>query len=251
MGASFIDTARSELTNFLSALLDLLYPPHCVACGRVGAWLCAQCITQAPALGPYVCSHCGKFMPIEGLCIDCQEGGSLLAGIRSVAPHLAPYQEAIHALKYEGVRVLAKPLGKVMADYWRREHRPAIQVVVPVPLHESRLRQRGYNQASLLAKAFCQHTGLDIETSSLKRERNTRSQVGLSASERWANVSGAFRCATQALSGKDVLLIDDVLTTGATLEACAAALLQGGVQRVWALTLTRAIHSPTAVRRER
>jgi len=243
---SLAHRAREEAAGFLAALLDLLYPPHCVACGQRGAWLCAPCVEKAPALGPLICPHCGRPVREEGLCADCRRGRSSLAGIRSVAPHLPPYQEAVHALKYEGVRVLAEPLGEVMAAYWQRGPFPA-QVVVPVPLHRSRLRQRGYNQSLLLARAFARRVGLEVVADSLERERNTRSQVGLSAEERWANVAGAFRCTTHGLRGKGVLLIDDVLTTGATLEACAAALLEGGVQSIWALTLTRAIYGPRTV----
>ena len=239
------DVVQRGMRDLLSALLDLLYPPHCVACGRGGAWLCASCIAKAPVLGPCLCRHCGRPMAKEGLCADCWRGQSLLAGVRSVAPHLLPFQEAVHALKYEGLRVLAEPLGEVMAGYWRQQPLP-VSVVVPVPLHKARLRQRGYNQSLLLARAFARRVGLQVQEDSLVRERNTRSQVGLSADERWANVAEAFRCPASTLSRESVLLIDDVLTTGATLETCAAALLQAGAKEVWALTLTRAVHAPDA-----
>ena len=237
--------APRGVRGLLSGLLDLLYPPRCVVCEQRGAWLCASCIAKAPVLGPRICRHCGKPTSGEELCADCWRGQSLLAGMRSVAPHLPPYQEAIHALKYEGLRVLAEPLGEVMAGYWRREPLP-VSIVVPVPLHKARLRQRGYNQSLLLARAFARRIGLQVREDCLVRERNTRSQVGLSADERWANVSGAFRCTGRELHGESVLLIDDVLTTGATLEACAAALLQEDAKSVWAFTLTHAVHAPDA-----
>lgn len=159
--------------------------------------------------------------------------------MRSVSAHVAPLREAIHALKYNGMRVLAEPLGEILADYWRLAVLPS-SIVVPVPLHEARLRQRGYNQSLLLAKSFAARVGLPVESRALIRQRNTRCQVELSPAERRINVEGAFRCHPGALVGECVLLIDDVLTTGATLEACASALLDAGTKEVWALTLTRA-----------
>lgn len=160
--------------------------------------------------------------------------------MRSVGPHLAPLREAIHAFKYEGVRVLAGPLGQLLACTWQQGNVP-VDVVLPVPLHRARLRQRGYNQSLLLARVLGAETGLPLREDGLTRQRNTRAQVGLSPEQRRANVQDAFVCTAPNLHGQRVLLVDDVLTTGATLEACATALLQAGVREVWALTLTRAV----------
>ena len=229
--------------KWLSALLDLLYPPHCVVCGCLGAWLCADCRESVQVLRPPICRHCGKPLDRPGICLSCERRRSYLSGIRSVAPHLPPLREAIHALKYEGVRVLARPLGEILAGYWRLEPLP-VRAIVPVPLHRTRLRQRGYNQSLLLARELAERIDLPLCEGALLRERNTPSQVGLSVEERWTNVWGAFRCSNSDLRGEHVLLVDDVLTTGATLEACASTLLEAGVEEVWALTLTRAVDSP-------
>ncbi|MCX7680368.1 MAG: ComF family protein [Anaerolineae bacterium] len=148
-------------------------------------------------------------------------------------------REAIHHLKYRGCAELAEPLGRVMADYLKEHLMPA-DVVVPVPLHITRLRERGYNQAALLAHAMARYSSLAVEERALIRERATASQVGLSAEERRLNVKGAFRCIGTGVGGKRVLLIDDVCTTGATLEACAVALYEAGARSVQALTLARA-----------
>jgi len=238
------DTSSAGRHRWLSALLDLLYPPHCVACGNMGAWLCAQCAEAIPLLKPPMCQRCGRPLARPGLCPTCRSRPSHLTGIRSVAPHSPPLLEAVHALKYEGLRALAESLGEVLAQHWRRAPLP-VDVIVPVPLHDRRRRQRGYNQSALLARELGRRVELPLQERSLTRERNTRAQVGLSPGERWANVRGAFQCCSSDVRGARVLLFDDVMTTGATLEACASPLLEAGAAGVWAFTLTRAIRRPT------
>ena len=134
---------------------------------------------------------------------------------------------------------MAKPLGNLMTTYWQ-QHPMAVDVVVPVPLHASRLRERGYNQAALLACELAQQAGLAIDEETLVRKHATAPQVELNAKQRKENVRDAFCCSGNALAGKRVLLIDDVCTTGATLEACAVALCENGARSVQALTLARA-----------
>jgi ComF family protein len=148
-------------------------------------------------------------------------------------------REAIHRLKYSNSQDLAIPLGEMMVSYWQDVHLPA-EVIVPVPLHARRLRERGYNQAALLARELGKGVGLPVLESALVRVRETSPQIDLNAKERKENVQGAFRCPDDQLAGKSVLLLDDVYTTGATLEACSLALKQRGARAVWALTLARA-----------
>jgi ComF family protein len=147
-------------------------------------------------------------------------------------------REAIHHFKYSNLQDLATPLGQLMGDYWKQSPLPA-EIIVPVPLHTDRLRERGYNQAALLARELGRSSGLSVSESSLTRVRATRPQVDLSAQERKENVRDAFHCPGTELKGKRVVLIDDVFTTGATLEACSIALRQVGACSVWALTLAR------------
>jgi ComF family protein len=147
-------------------------------------------------------------------------------------------REAIHSFKYYNLPDLAIPLGELMSSYWEKNPLPA-EIIVPVPLHKDRLRERGYNQAALLAKEFGKSVGLPVSENSLVRVRATQPQVDLNAQERKENVSDAFCCSNMDLKGKQVLLIDDVCTTGATLEACSVALQQVGARSVWAFTLAR------------
>jgi ComF family protein len=167
------------------------------------------------------------------------DGG--LAGLRVVARYDDPLRTAIRAFKYRGQRGLAQPLGSLLASHVKLLASET-DVVVPVPLHSSRERQRGYNQAMLLASACVGRTGLPVERNVLCRTHATRPQVGLGAAARRENVAHAFVATPRglrALTGKRVLLVDDVTTSGATLEAAAAALRRVGVASVWGLALAQ------------
>jgi ComF family protein len=159
--------------------------------------------------------------------------------IRAVVYFEGVLREALHQLKYRGHTALAEPLGDLMAAYWAQHAIPA-DVVVPVPLHATRLRERGYNQAALLARALARRVGLALDEQTLVRQRATAPQVDLDARQRKENVHDAFCCSARTLAGQQVVLVDDVCTTGATLEACAVALYEGGARSVQALTLARA-----------
>lgn len=130
-------------------------------------------------------------------------------------------------------------MGRLLTQAYQR-YRLEIQVIVPVPLHAARLRERGYNQSELLAREMCQSLGVPLNNTSLQRIRQTRPQVGLGVEERQKNVANAFSCQDEALAGQTILLIDDVWTTGATMNACAATLKANGVISVWGLALARA-----------
>jgi ComF family protein len=176
---------------------------------------------------------------VGDLCTRCQDAPLQIDGIRSVFYFEGVLRAAVHHLKYRRRLELAEPLGGLMASYWARQD-VQIDIVVPVPLHGARLRERGYNQADLLAREMARQARLPFDQAGLSRSRPTAPQVGLDAAERKANVRGAFCCPDGTLTGKQVLLVDDVCTTGATLEACAQALYAVGATGVQALTLARA-----------
>jgi ComF family protein len=239
----------ARLKGFGDAVVDLLFPPRCVTCHRLGAWLCSHCLDEIEVIHPPICYRCG--LPVNStdpgglaaaICGHCQQAPLQLDGLRAYAFHSGPLRQAIHQFKYEDLRALAAPLGNLMADGWAALSPPAqnIDVVVPVPLHATRHRQRGYNQAALLAREIGARLHWPVVEDILVRARATAPQVELSAQERQANVRDAFRCVDDSLSGRRLLLVDDVCTTGFTLEAACAALQDAGGVLVWAYTLARA-----------
>jgi len=206
----------------VEALLNLLFPPRCVGCQASGHWLCSTCMDQILFFEPPWPAIVDEVWPLQG--------------VRAAAHLSGPLRRAIHCFKYEGLRALAPVLGEILSDCWDAEPW-LVDVIVPVPLHPQRLRERGYNQSVLLARELARHTGLPVADCELLRITPTPPQVGLSAAERTENVRGAFRCHDDNLSGLRILLVDDVLTTGATLRACAQAVLEGRASGVWGLTL--------------
>ena len=220
-------------------VLNLLFPPRCIVCGQVDSWLCDECAPKLPQLQGPVCARCGVPVTHPPLCPRCRQTPLRLQQVRSVFLFDGRPRAAIHHLKYRHGRELAAPLGRLLADYMATNPMP-VDLVVPVPLHPRRLRQRGYNQAALLACELGRQAGLPVDQDGLQRVRETASQMRLNAAERQVNVRDAFACSNGNAQGRQVLLVDDVCTTGATLEACADALRAGGAKAVWALTLARA-----------
>ncbi len=147
-------------------------------------------------------------------------------------------RECIHALKYQNNQGLGAYFSVMLADLVRSEgwH---VDLVIPVPLSKQRIRERGYNQSAKLARPLATRLNTRYNTFGLLRTRHTNSQVGLSAADRQLNVSGAFKAVPEIVAGKNVLLVDDVTTTGSTLEACAEALKEAGAHHVYCLTLAR------------
>ncbi len=237
-----------SLREWAVAGIDLLFPPQCASCGRAGHRICPTCAQLVTPTPPTVCQRCGRVQPaIVDQCVHCSgETPFPLRRVRAAALHTAPLRDWIHLLKYEGRRDLAPLMARYLAAALDRrdwaEVVARIDAVAPVPLHAERLRERGYNQAELLAHGLCRQRNLLLRTDLLRREKLTRSQVGLNAAERKENVQRAF-IASPACRGLRLLLIDDVYTTGATLRACADAALDAGAVEVYALTLALPDHS--------
>lgn len=201
----------------LSQLLDVLFPPRCVSCAVPGDWWCAGCARRVVPVGAVP-------EPDEGLDV-----------LRAAAVHRDSVTHLIKALKYRH----AKAVVPTMAAYLRplvEGCRADEDLLVPVPLHPRRLRERGHNQSALLAESLSESTGLPLSTA-LVRTRYTRTQTGLGRAERRRNVEGAFDWTGATLAGKTVILVDDVCTTGATLAACAAACQNAGARQVWGLVV--------------
>ena len=226
----------------LQPLLDILYPPRCAGCQRTGSVVCSFCLSQMLPLPTPVCPRCGLPTPQAALCQECRYTPPFITALRAACAYEEPLRACIRALKYDGNTRLAEPLGLLLAQAYRRYDISA-NAMLPVPLHQERLAQRGYNHAALLAQVCARHLHIPYYEHLLVRYRATLSQVGLSPGERRQNVQGAFACAPAlargALYGKTLVIIDDVCTSGATLEACAAPLIAAGARAVWGLALAR------------
>lgn len=188
--------------------------------------------------GPPRCPVCWHLVEQGGRCRDCARGGLALEGARSAFIYDGPAREAVHALKFHGVSAAATLMGQAMAETLL-DWSPPVDVIVPVPLAGRRQRLRGYNQSELLAREVARAAGLRRERRALVRRRTTEPQARQPDEEaRHWNVTGAFGAGRRIPAG-GVLLIDDVMTTGATLDACARVLRDAGCRRVYALTFAR------------
>ena len=232
-------TLRHAAGRVASAAVELLFPARCVGCNQEGAFLCSACEESLPVLKPPYCLVCSQPGRLTlRLCSNCRAAPLQIEGIRAPYRMEGAVRKAIHALKYQGVRAVAPTLGQLLVPFLAQEGLEG-DLLVPVPLHPKRERQRGYNQSLLLAQAVGRATGLAVEPRALTRVTSVPSQVSLRAEERRANVAGAFRAEPESVAGRRILVIDDVCTTGATLEACALALKEARAVSVWGLALAR------------
>ncbi len=220
------------------SFIDLLFPPQCGGCRRPGTLWCETCRAGVTLVRPPLCEKCGQPNVASRLCVNCRTSSLQIEFIRSAAVFEGSLRQAIHRFKYARLASLAEPLGQLLADGWEA-HAFQADWLVPVPLHPARERERGYNQAALLARQLARHSGVPLLEHALQRTRATAVQMELNAAERQLNVAGAFACAEPRIKSKRVVVIDDVCTTGATVEACAEALLKAGAASVMGLTLAR------------
>ncbi len=227
---------EKQTRTFFSSLLDLVFPPRCVSCKTLGLRICDSCAGGISWIDENLCTRCG--LPLAGIkkhaCID----PSGLGFIRSAAVFSGTIRKALHALKYYSDRTLADQLVGRVQGHWNPPSWD-FDILVPVPLGRKREQIRGYNQSLLLAQALSRVVGIPVDAESLTRIRETKSQVGLSVQDRKQNTANAFRAS--AVGNRKVLLLDDVCTTGATLQSCADALIQAGSAWVGALTIARAV----------
>lgn len=236
-----------SLRSGLHALVDFVYPPCCHVCGQslddAAAVVCPECAARITPIDAPYCDRCSA--PLAGMGEDCRAcaGRSFhFVRARAATAFDDTVQTMIHLLKYRGRRAIGRFLGRLLADAAMRE--PwfgEIDLLVPIPLHRSRARERGYNQSELLARGMTDQSRIPVETRLVSRRQRTQSQTALTPAQRAANVHGAFHIlAPQALAGTRVALVDDVFTTGATFDSCAQAVLESGAAAVYALAVARA-----------
>jgi ComF family protein len=207
--------------------LNVLFPRWCLGCGKEGSYICPSCLEKLPRLNTEVPSHLDLPLSIDAIYSPFRFEGTV--------------RRAVHELKYRHLRDVSGALAALMNEYLVHKEIPG-DLLVPVPLHPGRLRWRGYNHAALLAGHLSHFCGLPLVSGCLARKKAAAPQAeSASLEERRKNVTDAFFCCNGKISGKNVILVDDVATSGATLNACAAALKEAGAAAVYGLTIAREI----------
>jgi ComF family protein len=239
--------------EIMTGITDLVFPPRCTTCGAVleehaPLSFCPPCAAEIHFIRPPLCPRCGiPFPATEGdshLCGECLATERPYAVARAVGLYEKTLLTAIHLFKYRGTIGIGEVLGRIMADFAGDQWDMTVfSLIIPVPLHRKRLRERGFNQAVILAREIAKRFSLPLDFMTLRRKIFTASQVGLGREERSANVRKAFTVRKpEKIAGRRILLVDDVTTTGSTLTECASVLMQANAEAVAVLTLARALH---------
>jgi ComF family protein len=249
---------RLSIAERFDWVVDWLYPPRCRACaariaGRGGEYFCFGCWTKIQQVGHPLCNLCGRPFPDAGgddhICGVCITRPPQFVAARAWACYPRgereehPLRQAVQKFKYGRKVSLGKPLGRVMARGCRDFLAGCeVDVIIPVPLHPKRLRWRGFNQSVLLAQQVSRTYAVPMDPFLLRRVKETPPQTQLNEDERRRNVRGAFALAPgRAVAKENVLLVDDVYTSGATVNECSRTLRKNGAHQVFVLTLARAV----------
>lgn len=219
--------------------MDWVFPPDCGGCGVSGYQFCPACQNQLVPLGENICPVCGEPDSLKD-CKRCRENHLFFDQARSTAVYTTVLREAIHHFKFNQQRSLARQFALLMRDSLRQLPWQ-FDFILPVPMHVSKLKQRGYNQVTLMARELGWMMKKPVFEDVLHRTVDTQSQFELKGRERWQNVADVFSADAALVNNKTILLLDDIMTTGATLNACAKALKSAGSGNIYVFTLARAI----------
>lgn len=219
--------------------LDLFFPKFCVGCRKEGVWLCAGCAAKVVSVKSPVCPGCGRLSQQGRYCGQCQKGHTLRGVICAAYFEEGPLKEIIHHFKYNSVISFVSFLGDLLAPALAADLPEGDLTVTFVPLHAKRFAQRGYNQSELLARHIAEKLNLPVADLLIKKKK-TKMQVELQGDQRRRNLRDVFVSKNKKiLKGKTIILVDDVTTTGATLDECAKVLKAAGAKEVWGLVVAR------------
>jgi ComF family protein len=243
-----------SLIEALNDVSDVIFPPQCLGCAEIlypqrGHLFCPACEEKIRFITGDICPVCGTIFPNSPaqshLCGNCMENKTYYSCARAVVSYETIILNAIHQFKYGSNISVGALLASLMADF----SFPDVDfsdhsLIIPVPLHIKRLRQRGFNQSLILAHALAKKWQIPVNFSLLRRQKFTLTQTGLNKAERKQNINGAFEISDKKIiAGKNIILVDDVYTTGATINECAKTLIKAGAQKVTVLTLARVLQS--------
>ena len=247
---AFARRLKAAIPEIISGALDLLYPPslYCICCGKIidetrTYRLCNECMDGMKWIGTRVCAKCGKKLSDSNpsdTCFNCRAHKHSFDHGYTCTEYGTHERAMVFALKYDGRADIADTIGEIMADrmlseFTTEELSSMYDAVLPVPVHLSKREKRGYNQAALIARAFAARTGLRADDGVLIRTRETHVMRSLGPDQRRENIRGAFSIRPRSLGeipGRKVLLVDDIYTTGATIDEISLVLKDGGASRV-------------------
>jgi competence protein ComFC len=220
---------------------DVLFPVFCLGCRREGEWVCQDCLAQIPPLTQTSCFSCGRVVSNNACCDTCKQERCVDIYWSLYSHHTPLISDVIEQLKYHGASDIVRAVSLLCAQHqYLHSLVHSIDVVIPVPLHLVRFRERGFNQSQYIAQSVGGIVGVPVISSALSKTKQTKQQARLSLKTRKENVVGAFTVLhANEVTGQRVLLVDDVLTTGSTVDACAKVLMSAGARSVCVLTLAR------------
>lgn len=226
----------------IEAILEILYPSTCIFCGRIcKEGICERCRAENPYIREPRCKRCGK--PIsseeEEFCHDCIKQKFCYEQGRSLWLHKNSVKQSVYAFKYKNHRIYGRVYAREMAiEFGELIRLWGIDIIVPVPLHKKKVRKRGFNQAEIIARELGKRIGIPVETSAVIREKYTSPQKELGQSGRRRNLRGAFRARGRSVKGKNILIIDDIYTTGSTINCISEELRRNGCEKTYFLTIS-------------
>ena len=242
------------IIEVLNDVSDVIFPPRCLGCAEIlhphrGQLFCPACNEKINFITGSLCPVCGTTFsnsPAEShLCGNCIENKTYFSCARAVFSYETIILDALHKFKYGNNISVGAMLASFMADFsFPDVNFSDYSLIIPVPLHIKRLRERGFNQSLILARALAKKWQIPVNFSLLKRHKSTLTQTGLHKTERKQNIKGAFEVSDKnKIANKNVILVDDVYTTGATINECAKTLIKAGAQKVTVLTLARVLQN--------
>lgn len=239
-----LNEKNAQIINFF---LDLIFPKICLGCQKEGYYLCENCLEKIPLIDKFVCPLCGQLSFWGKTCEKCQKKFYLTGLIYACSYKINLIREAIKALKYEYLQELVKPLTGLLIKCIKNSHflsnfsqSTFRYLIIPVPLHRKKILFRGFNQAELIGQEIAQEFDLELKNNLLIRVKNTASQTDLKENQRFLNVQNVFQVKERKMiSNKIIFLVDDVITSGATLNEAAKVLKEAGTKEVWGLTIAK------------
>lgn len=226
------------LSQFKNLIYDLLFPKRCIKCKKPGEFICFGCFSKIEKIKTYTCQKCGKITKNGSYCNSCRNGVDLTGVMVACDYNIGPTKELIHHLKYSGFLDLSEVLGELLVERIKNSKNKKF-IVVPVPMHRKKELERGFNQSELLARYLSKKMGLKGGLA-LEKIKSTEAQMRLKRKDRLKNLNKVFECVDRELvKGQQILLIDDVMTTGTTLNECAKALKKAGARQVWGLVVAK------------